>query len=249
MKFDKKIFIDNLDYYMNKELIKSSELEQKAGVSKGYISRIKKADNKSVPGIDFLLVASSMFGITVESLCMINYMLCTENEKYYVDLFNNLITRTIEKNILWKHITFKQLVDKIYNKSDEGMIIEREPSLLFGVSEVWNGKSKYSSTFEYGDYKYNNTEGDFYALKIDNQHSLYMVKVNLSFREEVFSGIEMFMISNKKKSNICCISPQDKQLYDDMFIKLYNTVKDSMNVNYMDQETKNVIDQFINQNK
>lgn len=249
MKFDKKIFLENLDYYMNKNSIKSSELEQMAGVSKGYISRIKKADNKSVPGVDFLLVAASLFGITVESLCMINYMLCTENEKYYVDFFNDLITRTIKKDILWKHITSKQFIDKIDNKSDEEIIIEREPSVLSGISEAWNGKRRYASTFEYGDYKYCDTEGNFYSLKIDNQHSLYMVKVILSYQEELFSGIEMFMISNHKKSNVCCISPQNIQLYDDMFFKLYNTVKDSINVNYMDQETKNIIDKFIKQNK
>ena len=42
MEFDKKILLDNINYLRNKKRMRIQDLEDKIGVSKGYISRIKK---------------------------------------------------------------------------------------------------------------------------------------------------------------------------------------------------------------
>lgn len=247
MKFDKKIFLDNLDLFMKEKSIKSREIEEAADVSKGYISRLKKADNQSVPGIDFLLTAADKFGISVEALSSINFTMCSDNEKYYINFLNSLISRTTRGEITWEKVSFRDFINKIDNKTDEEVIIEKEPSMFEIATQSIQGKRRYKSTFDYGEYQYESTLGDFYSFSIDKKHSLYMIKVALSFQEEEFTGIELFMTSNNnKKSNVCCVSPHVPQKYDALLYRLYETVMGSINVNFMDKETKSVIDSFMN---
>ena len=244
--FSKRVFLDNLDYFMAQKSIKPRELEEAARVSKGYISRLKNANNQSVPGVDFLLAASSMFGISVEALSTINFVVATENEIYYIKFLDSLITKTTRHEVIWKSCSFKDFKNKIENKTEEELIIEREPSPIEMIPSILNGKRKYNSSFKYGHYAYDETEGDFYSLNIDQENTLYIVKVHLTRGEEVFYGIEMFMILNhSRKSNVCCISPEHPQKYDTLLRKLYETVRQSVNVNLMDDETKRVIDSFM----
>ena len=42
MEFDKTIFMNNITYLLKRRNIKIGDLENKIGVSKGYISRINK---------------------------------------------------------------------------------------------------------------------------------------------------------------------------------------------------------------
>ena len=44
MEFDKTIFMNNITYLLKRRNIKIGDLENKIGVSKGYISRINKKE-------------------------------------------------------------------------------------------------------------------------------------------------------------------------------------------------------------
>ena len=52
--FDKKRCIENIYTIAKEKNIKIGDLEEKAGVSKGYLSRINKEDSSSVPGVDLI---------------------------------------------------------------------------------------------------------------------------------------------------------------------------------------------------
>jgi transcriptional regulator with XRE-family HTH domain len=240
MIFNKKLFLDNLDFYMKRKSVKASELEEKAGVSKGYISRIKKPGNQTVPGIDFILSLSSVFETTVETLCTINCSRLSNDEWFYIELFNKLIHKTKNKEIIWRRNTLKDLIN---HKSSE--VIAEETSFIPDVSFEFLGGKKYKSSFEYGDYRFASTEGDFYSYSVDENHTLCIVMVNLISEEDKRFGLEMFMISDNKKSNVCCCSPYSLQESDILFVDLYNLVKDSININCMDQETRKILTDLI----
>lgn len=240
MEFNKQIFLDNLDFYMRRKSIKVSELEGKTHVSKGYISRLKKLGNKTVPGIEFILTVSSIFETTVETLCTINCSRLSSDEWFYVDLINKLISKTKNKEIIWRRNTLNQLMN--HKAIDE--IAENGSIIPQGLFDYLGGK-KYSSSFEYGDYRFTSTEGDFYSYSIDEIHTLCIVMVNLTNGEDRRYGLEMFMITDNKKSNVCCFSPYSSQEYDMLFINLYNLVRDSINSNCMDQETRKVLSDLV----
>ena len=242
MMFNKSIFLDNLEFYMKRDSIKASELEELAGVSKGYISRLKKSGNQTIPGIDFLLVVASKFEITVETLCTINCSLLSNDERFYIDLLNSLIIKTKNKDIVWKRYTLNQLINNKY----EDQIAEKESLLPEGlISIVSGGGNKYRSTFDYGDYRVTSTGSDFYCIKIDEIHLLCMVMVNLSNQERNIYGMEMFMLTDKIKSNVCCIDPYSPSVYIELFIQLFNLVKDTINVNCMDQKTRMILNKLL----
>lgn len=52
--FDKRLFISNIYQLAKERSVKIGDLEKKAGVSVGYLSRINKEDSNTVPTIDFV---------------------------------------------------------------------------------------------------------------------------------------------------------------------------------------------------
>ncbi|MCQ2551103.1 MAG: helix-turn-helix domain-containing protein [Clostridia bacterium] len=246
MKFNKEYFLSNMEYFLKATNIKASILEEYAGLSKGYYSRLRKPENKSIPGIDFLLAAATSFGISVEALSTINYATCSKNEKYCLHLLDYLISKTESDDLHWKSDSLTDFINKIEIKCDEETIVDNLPSpfsIITGISD----RKTYKSPFKYGVYDYQKTWGDFYSLKLDDHNTIYIVKVVLNDGEKDFFGTEIFMITDyEKKSKVCCISPELPQAYDSYINKLYNVVKSSISANTVDENAKAAIDCFIN---
>lgn len=244
--FDKSIFLDNLDYMMKRNEIKARDIEEEAGVSKGYISRLKKEGNASIPGVDFVLTVASLVGVSAEIISTIRLSECSENEQYYVNFLDRLIEKTGDKEIFWKKNTVRELKNKLENKKDEEVLFERPRSVGESLIESFVGGYKYKSKFDYGEYSFEDTIGDFYSFKMDSRNVLYMVKVRVKKEEESFEGVELFLLSNHEKvSNICSIIPGRPKKYDSLIYKLYNTVIEIINEGGLDEEAKAAINSFM----
>ena len=246
-KFDKKIFLNNIEILLNSRNIKVRDLENKAGVSRGYLSRLSREGNQSVPGIDFILAASELFGISVELLSTVDYTGCSETERYYIDFIERLIQKTESGEMLWKSSSIKDFENAAVNNSSTNAVIKREPSIQEMMASIVSGKNIYYSTVDYGCYEYKESSGLLYYGALDDNNSLFLIKVLLEYEGEESTGIEMFIASNdnKKRNDICYIRPDLPQIYDSMIEKLYNVIKDSINVNFIDKDAKAIIDKFM----
>lgn len=63
-----KVIIDNILFLANKKGISKSDLEKEAGISAGYISRLSRPENTTVPNVEVLLAFSKKLGVTVDYL-------------------------------------------------------------------------------------------------------------------------------------------------------------------------------------
>ena len=244
--FDKAIFLDNLEYLIKEKNITARNIEEKAGVSKGYISRLKKEGNMSVPGIEFVLTVSSLTGVSVEVLSTINLSQCSESEDYYIRFVDRLIEKTVRKDVRWRAKSLYEFKDNPNGQSDNNVIFERTPSWGESFVEMLNGQYKYRSSYDYGEYSFIETEGDFYCFKMDYTNVLYLVKVKLKKDDDIFEGMELFIVSDKKsKLDICCIAPERPKKYDDLLCKLYNTIKDLMSEGILDEDARTAINNFM----
>ena len=68
MAFDKRRFLDNVYYLAKLRNIKIGVLEANANLSTGYLARLNKEDNKSVPSIEVLVSFAEMLDVSMDSL-------------------------------------------------------------------------------------------------------------------------------------------------------------------------------------
>ena len=91
--FDKSKCLSNLRFYLGESDAKIGQIEKRAGVQKGYLSRIDKANNTTEPGIQFLTIAANMLNVSLDSLIFGNPKELSEAEKYIYGLFCDLLMK------------------------------------------------------------------------------------------------------------------------------------------------------------
>lgn len=247
MIFDKAVFLKNVEFLMQTKQVKASEIEDLAKVSRGYYSRLKKAGNSSIPGIEFIMTASSIFGVTVETISTVDLSQCSENEYYLSSFIERLISKTETKELSWSVYSREDYTNKQENKKDEDLFFKYEKPLMEVITNQLKGKTTYNSTFKYGNYSCSGMEGDIYLCPINSESTFCIVKVLLSNKSIEQNGLELFMITNhNKRSNICCITPTKPKIYDVELRNLYNIIREQINENTIDDGTKAVIDSFMN---
>ena len=65
-QFDKSKCLGNIYHLVKERGLKIGDLEDQAGVSIGYLSRLNKDDNKSTPGIEFLLAVAQVLNVSLD---------------------------------------------------------------------------------------------------------------------------------------------------------------------------------------
>ena len=88
--FDKKRCIDNIYVLAKEQGMKIGDLEEKAGVSKGYLSRINKEENTSIPGIDLLASIADQFHVGIDYLVDCQLDTLTTNERFVLQFIDRL---------------------------------------------------------------------------------------------------------------------------------------------------------------
>ena len=68
MEFDRARLMNNINTLIKDKNIKIGELENSIGISTGYLSKMSKADNESMPGIDLIWKLAQKLGTSVDML-------------------------------------------------------------------------------------------------------------------------------------------------------------------------------------
>ena len=82
VEFNKQIFFDNITYLLKSKDMKIGDLENHAGVSIGYVSRINRDDRNVKPSIEFVMKVAEFFEVNMETLVSIDLSKMTPTEKY-----------------------------------------------------------------------------------------------------------------------------------------------------------------------
>ena len=106
--FDRQKFMQNLQAAMEQAGLKANELEQKAGVYAGYISRLKGEDTK-LPGLDVIWKMAKVLGVSLGRLIEGTFERSTENLAYLERFIRELFRRTVEKELDWKPVHLSEV--------------------------------------------------------------------------------------------------------------------------------------------
>lgn len=99
MEFNSELFFGNINYLLHVQDKRTGKFETEAGVKPGYMSRMSK-DSK--PGIDFIMKAADILGISVDSLLKVNISELNPTEKYFFDFMEKLKHDTDARKLNWE---------------------------------------------------------------------------------------------------------------------------------------------------
>ena len=102
MGFDRNRLIDNIYRVAKEKNIKIGTLEQSAGVSPGYLSRLARDDTKGSFAVDLLCSVSEQLGKTLDALVYTEHKDLTENEEKMLAFLDRLTMLTENFTLEWK---------------------------------------------------------------------------------------------------------------------------------------------------
>ena len=111
---NKKRIGENINALAKYYGFKIKDLEEEAGVSQGYISRLSGKNSKdSNPVIDLLMVASEKFRVTIDSLIYLDFVKITDPAKMKVQCFvEAMLSLTDKGQLIWERNNDKGICDE-----------------------------------------------------------------------------------------------------------------------------------------
>lgn len=249
MEFDKKRCMSAVYAIAKEKGIKIGDLEKKANVSTGYLSKLNKEENTSSPSIDLLLAVARVLDVTIDMLVHSEYEGLSANEKYVLKFLDKMVNDTMSGELQWEKETKKQLLN-VECGYDGGDAYVRHP--LFTAAELPPDEEgrlhldpRYSSAFfPEGETK---IAGDgFHAALSPADADIYIMKVE---NEGLHMGIgydqfEVYLIKGGSVRPLCCsdfvcgeVSRQIRNLY-----KVIVDADSNLGVN---DEVKGIIDLYM----
>lgn len=243
MNFNKNICISNIYYIAKQKGIKIGDIEEAAGVSTGYISRLNKEDNKAVPGIDFLVSVTDTLGVSLESILKCDYKMLTEDELRVVNFQNKLIQQTLAYKLAWKKQSNLEITAMHYNDEDHDFYPEHP--LMTKCFDKKNDEetARFYSSF-YPDYT--STIKRIYTTDLNNVTRLYILEIECTSRQtnESFDVYEMYMCKYDKIP-VCCARKDGLSSFISLFDSLFTAVENSSSHMQLTSATRDILDAYI----
>ncbi|MCI6360590.1 MAG: helix-turn-helix domain-containing protein [Eubacterium coprostanoligenes] len=201
----------NLETVIASNKIKIGDVEAKAGISHGYISRVKKSAN-SYPSVELLDAVSSLSNISIDALLNIPFFSLTNTESYIARFIEKVIRDSQIDMLSWKRKTVDELNKEIATYTYEGDLV-CFPILSIGDSII--GESGYPEAYE-TYYKSNFAEHENCVVVSSvlycslNGSVLYIVPVKDPSKTMI--GYDLYLETSAGVDNLCCTSENQENV-------------------------------------
>lgn len=232
-KFDRKICISNIYALAKERNVKIGDLEKEGGMSVGYLSRLSKEDNTSVPSIEFIASAAEQLGVSVESLISHDFTKFTPTESYLMSFLEKLHKDTMTDKLYWIKQSLMYL--NTLEADEYGGDIDHP---LFDI--FWeDGESDPTYCSRFGQSR--TVVGDCFFLRLTSWESIYLMKVSDPNEGAV---IELYLVQNGIV-NALCQSGGNSRIFQFALDCLYSAVSESCKHPKLDGSVMSAIDAFM----
>lgn len=250
--FDKSRCLANIYHLAKDKGIKLGDLETKAGVSVGYISRINKDDSTSKPSIDFLTGVAAVLDISLDALLYYDFEAATPSEAYLLKFIDRLYDDTMYHELPWD-------IETYYDLKNSG-ICEYDGKAnhpLFTVHTVHepndDGPPDYHSEALYNSAFRRNAEttlcGDSFKLPMTSEATLYLMKVEVNEDPDITYGeygcFELYMVHDGQRTPLCTSDSKHGSAFDTALMNLYDAVVESSQHSKIQPDVKEILDDFM----
>ena len=101
MGFDKSRLMNNISELIKERGRKIGEIEDVVGVSKGYLSRMSKADNETMPGVDLIYRLACELDVSLDTLVCGDFGRSNDNLFYMIKFLYRLKLDTDLHDLIW----------------------------------------------------------------------------------------------------------------------------------------------------
>lgn len=239
MQFNKTICVSNIYTLAKKKSLKICEVEDKSGVSPGYLSRLSKEGCKTIPGIDFLMSVSQVLNVSLEGLLTCDYSSLTDDENKTINFLTKLIKDSNESLLVWKNESFDDRNSIIL---DENGYRATHPLMEYFPDEDNPCiETRFCSKFHIDTSSWIT---ECFSTVINNSAQLFLLYVNYISSEKK-SGYELYMLTNNKLLPICYALDNSDSYNTQLLISLMSSAKSSSSRTHLDEEAKFEIDLYL----
>ncbi len=248
--FNKNRCFENIRFLLKeKSDVKIGQIEKKASVSPGYMSRLEKASNTSEPSVEFLVTAAKMLGVSLDVLLLTDMVEMNPTEKYLANLIQKLNQDTIDDKLEWNRESDDSLnrLETDINGFVNHPLFEKETFYEQGETEYPNLVERIvfkSHSFDC----HTCINDDCFNLSMKNNSTLYLMNVSKgvyhiddldAFAKEIWiftpGMTPQYLTSNRDISRLA-----------ELVEILFDTVKRASQHPKIKKNIKNVLDAFIN---
>lgn len=142
MEFDRARLMNNITFLIKEKGLKVGELENSVGISAGYISKMTKAENESMPGIDLIYKLAQQLDVSVEALVNGDFNRSNDNLLFLVKFLHSLQLDTDLHDIEWDFFRDYSEMQEQYGLSDLPMITKNLAVSMQGVEPAFKFASQ-----------------------------------------------------------------------------------------------------------
>lgn len=243
--FERDIFIDNIYYLAKANYIKISDLETFAGVSKGYLSRLRKDPKKTTPSIVFISSVANRLQVSIDTLISHPLNSKTSTELLIIKFIDALIRQTNEEDLIWNSESVKELSKTFYD-------MDNVPS-CHPISHLETSKGGYKAFYE-SPYHLGirvRPSDMFFSTKI-NKGTVYLIKYHVPTEDGSFLHSEplieydLLIVNRSTTEKIAHYNHyQPTDIFSVKLEELYTSIYDSSSRTHLSKDTKEIINEFL----
>ncbi len=125
MDFNRQQLVENIGNLIQQKNMKVGEVESAIGISTGYLSRLSKEGNSSIPATDVTWKLAQHFGVSTDALIAGDFSNGTDNISVLKKFLKKLVVRTMEGKLDWIPVTTQYV----------NAVLRGDESLFFLVEE------------------------------------------------------------------------------------------------------------------
>lgn len=180
------VLYNNVKFAAKQKQMKIGDIEEKAGVSPGYFSRLAGKDDRNST-IDALMNVADLLGVSFELLLTSDLESKTPTERLVLDFIKRLASSTAEDNISWQTFKHDDLLPPEYSE-----INDYDPPQFSAIQRK-------DGTYEVTDYQFKSMfnpeaqlDGDSFIAHDANLGAIFLMKV----RYGAEPGLELYLFNN-----------------------------------------------------
>ena len=146
MEFDRQKLIENINTLIQQKHMKVGEVEQAIGISTGYLSRLSKPSNESIPATDIVWKLARHFEVSTDALIAGDFSAGMDNVSVLKRFISKLTIQTMDGLLDWRPITSKYVNSVLQGKEPLFFLVKQTESDN-GVPDMEFDFNSSSSTF------------------------------------------------------------------------------------------------------
>ncbi len=128
MEFSRQQLIENISHLIQQQKLKVGDVEQAIGTSTGYLSRLSKAGNESIPAADVVWKLARHFGVSTDALISGDFSIGEDNLSVLKRFVAKLNVQTLEGALDWRPISTKYVNEVLKGQSSPFFLVRQTGS-------------------------------------------------------------------------------------------------------------------------